>query len=95
VGNSPLRHTKSAATGDSQLKCQNGYRAAEGTSLFHGSKPIVRVQRRFHLEYRNCQSSSKNSIECWYEQFKGNVQRKKGVGRPDEVDERVRESFTS
>ncbi|GBO18748.1 hypothetical protein AVEN_138589-1 [Araneus ventricosus] len=33
IGNGPLRLTKSAAAGDSQRKCQNGYHAAEGTSL--------------------------------------------------------------
>ncbi|GBN91586.1 hypothetical protein AVEN_86360-1 [Araneus ventricosus] len=33
IGNLPLRRTISAAAGDSQRKCQNGCRAAEGTSL--------------------------------------------------------------
>ncbi|GBM92032.1 hypothetical protein AVEN_5494-1 [Araneus ventricosus] len=37
---------------------------------FHESKSIATVQRHFRLEYRNCQSPSKNSIKCWYEQFK-------------------------
>ncbi|GBM56320.1 hypothetical protein AVEN_205273-1 [Araneus ventricosus] len=41
---------------------------------FHKSKSIVTVQRRFHLEYRNYQSLSKNSIKRWYEQFKGTGQ---------------------
>ncbi|GBM65645.1 hypothetical protein AVEN_217638-1 [Araneus ventricosus] len=60
---------------------------------FHESKTIMTVQRCFPLEYRNCQSPSKNSIERWYEQFKGtgNVHHEKGAGRPlvsDEVVER-------
>ncbi|GBM27535.1 hypothetical protein AVEN_257849-1 [Araneus ventricosus] len=38
---------------------------------FHESKSIVTAQRRFRFECRNCQSSSKNSIKRWYEQFKG------------------------
>ncbi|GBM62574.1 hypothetical protein AVEN_95552-1 [Araneus ventricosus] len=37
---------------------------------FHKSKSIVTVQRRFRLEYRNCQSPSKNSIKRWYEQLR-------------------------
>ncbi|GBO16143.1 hypothetical protein AVEN_33535-1, partial [Araneus ventricosus] len=42
---------------------------------FYESKSIVTVQRRFRLEYRNCQSPNKNSIKRWYESFKltGNV----------------------
>ncbi|GBM00291.1 hypothetical protein AVEN_32638-1 [Araneus ventricosus] len=32
IGKAPLRRTKSGAGGDSQRKCKNGYRAAEGTS---------------------------------------------------------------
>ncbi|GBO32927.1 hypothetical protein AVEN_116860-1 [Araneus ventricosus] len=48
---------------------------------FHESKPIVTVQRRFCLEYRNCHSTSKNSIKLWYEQFKGtgDVQHRKAL----------------
>ncbi|GBM89174.1 hypothetical protein AVEN_261174-1 [Araneus ventricosus] len=63
------------------------------------SKLIVTVQRRFRLEYRNCQSPGKNTIKRWYEQFKGtgNVRHRKGAGRPsvsDEFVERVRKTFT-
>ncbi|GBN94419.1 hypothetical protein AVEN_214850-1 [Araneus ventricosus] len=64
--------------------------------LFHKSKSIVTFQRSFGLEYRNCQSPSKNPIMRWHEQFKGTDQRK-GAGRPavsDEVAELVRETFT-
>ncbi|GBN41638.1 hypothetical protein AVEN_109102-1 [Araneus ventricosus] len=53
---------------------------------FHHSKSIVRVKRCFHLEYRNCQSSSKNSKRC-----------RKGAGRPlvsDKFVEQVKETFT-
>ncbi|GBL78088.1 hypothetical protein AVEN_143384-1 [Araneus ventricosus] len=31
---------------------------------FHESKSIVTVQRRFRLQYRNCQSPCKNYIKC-------------------------------
>ncbi|GBM53213.1 hypothetical protein AVEN_29558-1, partial [Araneus ventricosus] len=33
IGKQPFLLTKSSALGDSERKCQNGYRAAEGTSL--------------------------------------------------------------
>ncbi|GBL87743.1 hypothetical protein AVEN_81352-1 [Araneus ventricosus] len=66
---------------------------------FHEGKLIVRVQRHFRAEYRNCQSPLKNSIKCWYEQFKGtgNVCPRKFAGWlsvSDEVVERMRETFT-
>ncbi|GBO28412.1 hypothetical protein AVEN_84183-1, partial [Araneus ventricosus] len=32
MGNAPLWSSKSVAAGDSENKCQNGYRAAEGTA---------------------------------------------------------------
>ncbi|GBM01249.1 hypothetical protein AVEN_170308-1 [Araneus ventricosus] len=65
---------------------------------FHESGLIVTVQRCFRLEYRNYQSPSKNSIELWYQQFKGtgNVHHRKGAARPsvsDKVVERMRETF--
>ncbi|GBN27878.1 hypothetical protein AVEN_268670-1, partial [Araneus ventricosus] len=62
IGNAPLRLTKSVATGNSERQCQNGYRAAEGTSLVPRSKSIVAVQGRFRLEYRNSRSPNKNSL---------------------------------
>ncbi|GBO29766.1 hypothetical protein AVEN_70022-1 [Araneus ventricosus] len=66
---------------------------------FHESKSILKVQRCFRLEYRYCQSPSKNYIKRWQEQFKGtgNVHHRKGAGRPSVSDEaiaRVRETFT-
>ncbi|GBL68040.1 hypothetical protein AVEN_17506-1 [Araneus ventricosus] len=48
--------------GNSERQCQNGYRAAEDTSLVPRSKSIVAVQRRFRLEYRNTRSPNKNSL---------------------------------
>ncbi|GBM01044.1 hypothetical protein AVEN_227078-1 [Araneus ventricosus] len=38
---------------------------------FQESQSIETVQRIIRLEYRNCQSPSKNSINHWYERFKG------------------------
>ncbi|GBL87736.1 hypothetical protein AVEN_81347-1 [Araneus ventricosus] len=38
---------------------------------FHEIKSIVRVQRIIQLEYRNCQSPSKNFINHRYEKLKG------------------------
>ncbi|GBN88288.1 hypothetical protein AVEN_247285-1 [Araneus ventricosus] len=48
---------------------------------FDEIKSIVTVQICFRLEYRNCQSPSKNSNKRWYEQFKGtgNVHRSKAA----------------
>ncbi|GBL98941.1 hypothetical protein AVEN_227465-1 [Araneus ventricosus] len=91
-----IGRTKSAAAGDPQSKYQNGYHAVEGTSLIPRS--IITVRRRFRIEYRNCQSSSKNCIKGWYEQFKGrgNVLHRKGAGLPSVSDEdvqRERETF--
>ncbi|GBM63774.1 hypothetical protein AVEN_8871-1 [Araneus ventricosus] len=76
-----------------------------GRLCSHGRKSNVPAQRRFRLEYRNCQSRSKKSINrwtidrnnSWYEQFKGigNVPHRNGAGRPsvsDEVVERGRET---
>ncbi|GBN68578.1 hypothetical protein AVEN_195972-1 [Araneus ventricosus] len=66
---------------------------------FYESKSIATVQRHFRLQYRNCHSPSQNSINRWYEQFKGtgNVHHRKSVGRPsvsEEVVHRVKETFT-
>ncbi|GBM97733.1 hypothetical protein AVEN_265432-1 [Araneus ventricosus] len=65
---------------------------------FHEIKSVVTVQRCFCLEYRNCQSPSKNSIKLWYEQIKGtgNVHHRNGAARmsvSDEIVEWVRETF--
>ncbi|GBM05263.1 hypothetical protein AVEN_35884-1 [Araneus ventricosus] len=56
--------------------------------------------KTFRLLNRNCHSPSKNSINRWYEQFKGtgNQHHRKSVGRPsvtDEVVHRVKEAFTA
>ncbi|GBM73927.1 hypothetical protein AVEN_133563-1 [Araneus ventricosus] len=97
IGNVPLGRTKSAAAGDSQRKCQNGYREAEGKS---GTSLVPqKQQRRFRLMYRNCQSPNKDSVKRWYEKLKGTVNEhhKKGAGRPsvsDQVVQEVRETFT-
>ncbi|GBM24563.1 hypothetical protein AVEN_217136-1 [Araneus ventricosus] len=65
---------------------------------FHENKSIVTVQRCFRLEYRSCQSPSKNSIKNWYEKFKGtgNVNHRKGARQPpvsDKLVERVRKTI--
>ncbi|GBM22938.1 hypothetical protein AVEN_136358-1 [Araneus ventricosus] len=70
IGNMPLQHSKSAAARDSPRKCQNGYRAAESTSLVLRKQINSNSSKRFRLGYRNCQSPSKNSIKRWHEQFK-------------------------
>ncbi|GBM63771.1 hypothetical protein AVEN_8868-1 [Araneus ventricosus] len=36
-----------------------------GRLCFHGMKSIEPAQRRFRLEYRNCQSRSKKSLNRW------------------------------
>ncbi|GBO22104.1 hypothetical protein AVEN_190009-1, partial [Araneus ventricosus] len=74
IGNVPMWRSIHAAARDYKRKFQNGYGAADDTSL------DLRKQR---LEYRHCQSSSKSSIKRWYEQFKGtgNVQHREGAGR--------------
>lgn len=58
---------------------------------FHESKSVVTVQRRFHLEYSNRRPPSKDTIKCWYQQFKdtGNVEHRKGTGRPSTSTEDV------
>ncbi|GBL69239.1 hypothetical protein AVEN_238131-1 [Araneus ventricosus] len=73
--------------------------ASETRLWFHESKSILTVQSHFRLQYRNSRSPSKNSINRWYEQFKGtgNVRHRKNVGRPsvtDEIVHRVQQTFT-
>ncbi|GBN34290.1 hypothetical protein AVEN_34825-1 [Araneus ventricosus] len=50
--------------GDSQRKCQNGYRAAEGTSL------VPRKQINCNSSKNYSVGVSKNSIKRWYEQLR-------------------------
>ncbi|GBN94625.1 hypothetical protein AVEN_115584-1 [Araneus ventricosus] len=80
--------------GNSQRKFQNGYRAAESTSdtsLVLRKQINCNISKSFRQQYRNCHSPSRNSINRWYEQFKGtgNVHHRKGVGRPSVTDEVV------
>ncbi|GBO39806.1 hypothetical protein AVEN_124620-1, partial [Araneus ventricosus] len=95
IGSTPLRRTKSSAAEDSQRKCQNSYRAADGVSRFPS---FTTLQRCFNFECRNCQYPSKNFVNNFYEQFRRteNVQHRKDDGRPSvsgEVSERVGETF--
>ncbi|GBM87164.1 hypothetical protein AVEN_91620-1, partial [Araneus ventricosus] len=88
IGGKLFQRSKSAATGDSQSKCQNGYRAAEGDV-----RPLV---SRNQINC-NSQSPSKNSIKRWYEIFKEtkSVQYRKRARRSpvsDKIVERVRET---
>ncbi|GBM59538.1 hypothetical protein AVEN_63055-1 [Araneus ventricosus] len=57
IGDAPLRRSKSAAEGDSQRTCQNGYRVSEALVV---RKQIA--QRRFRLEYRNCRAPSMRQL---------------------------------
>ncbi|GBM46643.1 hypothetical protein AVEN_274141-1 [Araneus ventricosus] len=67
IGNMPLRRIKSAHS-NASVKMANMQQKAH--LRLHKSKSIVAVQRIIWLEYRNCQSPSKNSIKRWYEQLK-------------------------
>ncbi|GBO16592.1 hypothetical protein AVEN_222935-1, partial [Araneus ventricosus] len=67
-GNAPLRRTKSAQS-NASVKMATVKQKAR--LWFHESSPIVIVQRIIRLEYRNCQSSSKNFIKRQYEKVKG------------------------
>ncbi|GBN41763.1 hypothetical protein AVEN_236936-1 [Araneus ventricosus] len=66
--NSPLRRTNSVAVGNSQLKCENDYRAQEGT---FGTSLVLRKQincdisKMFRIEYRSCQFPSNKIVKRW------------------------------
>lgn len=64
----------------------NGYCTGKSNMCFmlHESKSLETVQRCLHLKYSNRPPQSKDSIECWYKQFKdtGNVEQWKGTQMP-------------
>ncbi|GBN73086.1 hypothetical protein AVEN_6778-1, partial [Araneus ventricosus] len=69
--NVPLRRSKSAAAGDSQRKCQNGYRTEDGASQVLEKQINCNSSQTFSLRVPNCRSPGKNPIKFWHEQFKG------------------------
>ncbi|GBN65576.1 hypothetical protein AVEN_58613-1 [Araneus ventricosus] len=62
IGNAPLRLSKSAAAEDSQLKCQNGYRAADDTSLVLREQIICNCSKSFSLRVSKFQIRTPSKV---------------------------------
>ncbi|GBM32170.1 hypothetical protein AVEN_108136-1 [Araneus ventricosus] len=65
MGNEPLQCSKSATVDESYASVKMATVQQMAHLWFYKSKSIVTVERCFCLEYRNCQSRSKNFIKRW------------------------------